>query len=195
METGEKEMSGEESLRIISDMINKTRVNIRDGIFHLLFWGWLIFFCAMGVYLLSRFTAIEKPWMLWLLTVPGIFVSFLYGFIKGKKSNVHTYAETIYMWVWMTFIITAVVLVFLRSKNMESFAPYILMLAAMPTFLSGIIVRFKPLMAGGFTFWVFAIAAHFAGPGVDLLLVSASVLTGYLIPGYILKKKVDHDSL
>ena len=35
-------MTGEESLRIITEMINKTKVNIRQGSFHLLFWGWLI---------------------------------------------------------------------------------------------------------------------------------------------------------
>jgi hypothetical protein len=37
METNEKMMTGEESLRIITDMLNKTRVNIRQGSFHLLF--------------------------------------------------------------------------------------------------------------------------------------------------------------
>ena len=195
METGEKVMSGEESLKIISDMINKTRINIRDGIFHLLFWGWLIFFCALSVYLLSSFTAMERPWMIWLLNIPGVFVSFLYGFIKGKRSNVQTYADRIYMWVCIAFIFTAVVLIVLRSENMESFAPYILMLAGMPTFLSGIIARFNPLVAGGVAFWICAVVAHFAGPGADMLIASAAVLAGYLIPGYMLKRKVDHDSL
>jgi len=195
METGEKVMSGEESLRIISDMINKTRVNIRQGIFHLLFWGWLTFFCALSVYLLSRFTGMERPWMIWFLTVPGIFVSFLYGYIKGKKSNVQTYADKVYMWVWIAFIFTAVVLFVLKSENMESFTPYILMLVGMPTFLSGIITRFNPLVAGGIAFWVFAIASHFAGSGTDMLIASAAVLSGYLIPGYMLKIKIDHDSL
>ncbi|HNR40962.1 MAG TPA: hypothetical protein PKL65_01915 [Bacteroidales bacterium] len=38
-------------------MINRTKVNIRQGSFHLLFWGWLIFFCSLGEYLLVRLTA------------------------------------------------------------------------------------------------------------------------------------------
>src|ERR1035437_5567704 len=41
MENEEKMMTGEESLRIITEMINKTKVNISQGSFHLLFWGWL----------------------------------------------------------------------------------------------------------------------------------------------------------
>ena len=52
MENSEKMMTGEESLRIITDMINKTKINIRQGSFNLLFWGWLIFGCALGEFLL-----------------------------------------------------------------------------------------------------------------------------------------------
>jgi hypothetical protein len=194
METGEKVMSGEESLKIISDMINKTRINIRDGIFHLLFWGWLIFICALGEYVLSRFTGMERPWLVWLLTIPGVFVSFIYGYMKGRKSNVQTYADWIYMWTWITFIIAAVVLFLLKRDTMESFTPYILMLAGTPTFLSGIIARFNPLVAGGVAFWIFAIAAHFV-PEAGMFIAAAAVLGGYLIPGYMLKRKVDHDSV
>ncbi len=194
METGEKVMSGEESLRIISDMINKTRINIRDGIFHLLFWGWLIFICALGEYVLARFTGLERPWLIWMLTVPGVFVSILYGYIKGRKSKVYTYADMIYMWTWMAFLFCSVVLFVIKNKSMESFTPYILMLAGLPTFLSGIIARFNPLVAGGVAFWIFAIAAHFV-PEAGMFIAAAAVLAGYLIPGYMLKRKVDHDSV
>ena len=54
MENEEKMMTGEESLRIITEMINKTKVNIRQGSFHLLFWGWLIFACSLSEYLLDE---------------------------------------------------------------------------------------------------------------------------------------------
>lgn len=42
METEEKQMTGEESLKIITDMINKTKTNIRQSSFHLLFWGYIL---------------------------------------------------------------------------------------------------------------------------------------------------------
>jgi hypothetical protein len=61
MENEEKMMSGEESLRIITEMINKTKVNIRQGSFHLLFWGWLIFACSMSEFLLMKFTGLTSP--------------------------------------------------------------------------------------------------------------------------------------
>jgi hypothetical protein len=192
MEQDEKVMTGEESLRIISEMINRTKVNIRQGIFHLLFWGWLVFFCSLAEYLLLKFTGMENPWIVWLLTIPGAFVSFIYGFVKGKRSPFHTYADMLYMWTWMAFFISAVVLFIISSERMVSFTPLILMLVAIPTFLSGFIIKFKPLIIGGILFWVFALIGYFAGHEVALLTVPPAMLTGYLIPGYMLKNKVSN---
>jgi hypothetical protein len=195
MEPDEKVMTGEESLRIISEMINRTKVNIRQGSFHLLFWGWLVFFCSLSVYLLFIFTDIVNPWLIWLLTIPGAFVSFIYGYVKGKKSPFHTYADMLYMWTWMGFFAAAVVLFIITSDRMESIGPYILTLAGLPTFFSGFIIRFKPLILGAISFWVFALIAYFAGPSLGQLAVPAAMLTGYLIPGYMLKRKVNHGTV
>jgi len=195
MENTEKMMTGEESLRIITEMINRTKVNIRQSSFHLLFWGWLIFACSLAEYLLYRFTDFSNAWYVWFFVIPGVFVSMIYGFVTGRKAKVHTYADMIYMWTWMGFLAAAVVLFIIVSKHMETVPPFILMLAAMPTFISGFIIKFKPLIFGGMTFWILALVAHFAGPSVAPLAVPAAMLTGYLIPGYLLRKKVDHDKV
>ena len=195
METEEKLMTGEESLKIISEMINKTKVNIRQGSFHLLFWGWLIFACSLSEYLLDRFTDLANPWNVWFLVIPGAFVSFIYGYMKGKKSPFHTYADMLYMWTWIGFFISAVVLFIITSDNMESVAPYILTLAGIPTFISGFIIKFKPLIFGSISFWLFALIAYFAGPSAGQMAVPAAMLTGYLIPGYMLKSKVSHGTV
>jgi len=194
METEEKMMTGEESLKIITEMINKTKVNIRQGSFHLLFWGWLILICSLSEYLLYKFTGLTNSWYVWLLVIPGVFVSMIYGFVTGRKAKMHTYADMLYLWTWMGFLVAAIVLFITISEDMDSVAPYILILAAMPTFMSGFIIRFKPLIIGGITFWIFALVARFAGP-VAPLAVPVAMLTGYLIPGYMLKRKVDHETV
>jgi hypothetical protein len=195
MENTEKMMTGEESLRIITEMINRTKVNISMGSFHLLFWGWLIFACSLSEYLLYKFTDFSNAWYVWFFVIPGVFVSMIYGFVTGRKAKVHTYADMLYMWTWMGFLAAATVLFIIISKHMETVAPFILTLAAMPTFISGFIIRFKPLIFGGITFWILALIAHFAGPSVAPLAVPVAMLTGYLIPGYLLRKKVDHDTV
>jgi hypothetical protein len=195
MENNENFMTGEESLKIISEMINKTKVNIRQGSFHLLFWGWLIFICSLTEYLLSKLTNIPNPWIVWLLVIPGAFVSMIYGYVNGRKAKVHTYAEMIYVWTWMGFLLSTIVLFIIVSKDMGSVPPFILTLAAVPTFISGFIIRFRPLIIGAITFWIFALIAHFGGFDIAHLAVPVAMLTGYLIPGYLLKRKVDHDTL
>ncbi|MDP4224093.1 MAG: hypothetical protein Q8868_12350 [Bacteroidota bacterium] len=195
METSEKIMSGEESLKIITGMINKTKGNIRQSSFHLLFWGWLIFACSLAEYLLGKFTSYATPWHVWYLVIPGVFVSLIYGAIKGRKAKVHTYAEMLSMWTWLGFIIAATILFILLKNNMESVPPFILLLAGFPTFVSGFILRFKPLIFGGLSMWAFSVVANFGGPDIAPLAVPVAMLTGYLIPGYILRRKVDHDSV
>jgi hypothetical protein len=195
MENEEKLMTGEESLKVITAMINKTRVSVMQSSFHLLFWGWLIFACSLSEFLLYKFTNFTNAWYVWFFVIPGVFVSMIYGFTKGRKASLHTYAEGIYVWVWMAFLIASVVLFIVHSSQMESISKYILLVAAMPTFISGIVLKFKPLVWGGVSMWVLALTAHFGGDIVSGLSVPVAMITGYLLPGYLLRKKGSHETL
>ncbi len=195
MENEEKQMTGQESLKIITDMINRTKTNIRQSSFHLLFWGWLIFFCSLSEYLLWKFTDYASPWYVWFFVIPGVIVSLAYGFIKGRKETAWTYATMLYVWTWMGFLFASLVLYLIQMKNMESFSPLILTLAGLPVLFSGCILKFRPLIFGAFSFWIFALAAHYGTPDISALATPAAMLTGYLIPGYILKRKNSHDAV
>lgn len=195
METRENQLTSQESLKIITDMINKTKTSINQSSFHLLFWGWLIFFCSLSEFILWKFTSYATPWYVWFFVVPGVIVSLVYGFAKGRKDNAWTYATGLYVWNWIGFLFAALVLYFISMKNMESFGPFILTLAGMPLLMSGCILKFRPLIIGAFTFWIFALAARFGGPVVSALSTPAAMLTGYLIPGYLLKRKNSHDTV
>jgi hypothetical protein len=195
MENDEKMMTGEESLRIITEMINKTKVNIRHGSFHLLFWGWLLIFCSLAVWLLVNYTSFSHPYSVWFLVIPGAFVSMIYGFVNGRKSKVRTYADGLYMWTWIGFLITATVLFIVGAKSMQTITPLILLLAGFATFVTGSIIKFKPLVLGSICFWIVALLVHFAGPEYSSLGTAVAVLIGYLIPGYMLKHRTNHDTV
>jgi hypothetical protein len=68
MENEEKLMTGEESLRVITDMISKTRVGITQPSFHLLLWGWLIFACGLSEFLLWKYACRDG----YRLSYPGL---------------------------------------------------------------------------------------------------------------------------
>jgi hypothetical protein len=195
MENDGKIASGEESLKIITDMINKTQTSVAQSSFHLLFWGWLVFGCSLVQFVFNNYTEYTNGWTVWFLTIPGVFVSFIYGFLKGRKATVHTYSERLSMWTWYGFTFTMIVLFIIHSKNMEDVSKYILMLIGMPVFLSGFILKFKPLVYGGIAFWLFALTTHFGGPLVAGLSMPVSIVCGYLIPGYLLKRRNSHDAV
>jgi hypothetical protein len=195
MEPSEKMMTGEESLRIISEMLNKTRVNFRLGSFHLLLWGWLIVICSLTEFVLARFTGSAHPYYAWFLVIPGVLASMAYGIFTGSRLKVHTYADSIWMWTWIGFLIAMLILFAIHSKSMENISQYILLLVGFPTFVSGVIIKFRPLIIGGLCFWIFALVVCFGGPIIGPLGVPVSMIIGYLIPGYMLKNKVDHDTI
>jgi hypothetical protein len=147
--------------------------------------------CSLAEYFLWNFHVTDHPWRVWYLVIPGAFISLGYGFARGRKARVHTYADKVWMWTWVAFMIAMIVLFVIHSKSLGSISPYILMLAGFPTFVSGIIIRFRPLIIGGICFWVLAILVYLAPPSLGQLGIPLAMITGYLIPGYMLKNKAD----
>jgi hypothetical protein len=64
-----------------------------------------------------------------------------------------------------------------------------LALYGMPTFLSGITLRFKPLIYGGIACWLLSIIACFTPYQFHLLLLGLAVIIAWIVPGYILKAR------
>jgi len=195
MEKEEKMMTGEESLRLITEMINRTKGDLRQASFHILFWGWLLFTCSMAEYLLCKFTSLSSPWYVWLAVIPGLFVSLIYGYMTGRKLKFFTYSSMIYMWTWLSFLFSALVLFSIEARTMDLFPPLILTLAGMATFISGTIIKFRALILGGAAFWIFALLSHFTTGDISDLSIPAAMLFGYLIPGYLLRKKKENNEI
>jgi hypothetical protein len=118
-----------------------------------------------------------------------------YGIVNGRKAKVHTYADRIYMWVWMGFLASFLVLFTIHSKSLGTISPYILTLVGFATFVSGFIIKFKPLIIGGILFWIIAVIVSFADPSIAPFGMTVAVITGYLIPGYMIKNKTGHDKI
>lgn len=185
MNTTDK-MSGEESLEIITRMINVAKGNLKGSSFHFLLWGWVSVLGNLGHFYLMQYTEYPHPYAIWLITIPAWAVSMIYGYRQSRKATVHTYADRSILWVWTAFAFSAIVLIF--SGQLGSLIPpLILVLAGMSTFITGLLLRYKPLIYGGSTFWIFAAIAFQVSPAYALLVSAIAITVGYLIPGYILK--------
>jgi hypothetical protein len=187
MEPNEKVLKPEESLQIIEKMIQRTQKNLHDSSFYFLLWGWIILIGNLGHIIMNRIPTIDKPYLIWLIVIPGIIANFIYGMKQGKKNCVRTHLDRVNFLNWMSFLVGyAIVIVFMKQFNYKV-TPLIFILAGNATFLTGIIIKFKPLIWGGIVFWL-GVILQFVLPIEYVEFVSPVVIIlGYLIPGYLLK--------
>jgi uncharacterized membrane protein len=68
-------------------------------------------------------------------------------------------------------------------------------MAGMPLMISGVIMKFRPMMFGAGAFWILALVAHFGGDTVSVLTMPVAMVIGYLVPGYLLRKRGSHDTV
>jgi hypothetical protein len=111
---------------------------------------------------------------------------------RKKKEKVKTYTEEIMNYVWFAFVITMILtgLILARVDGAEYYRLInLLMLYGIPTFLSGIILKFRQLIVGGICCWVLAIVSTFIPYDYQLLLLSVAMLVAWIIPGYSLQSK------
>jgi len=195
MKNEEKLMTGEDSLRVITEMINKTRVSVAQASFHLLLWGWLIFACSLSEFVLWKYAGWANSWYVWFAVIAGVFVSLAYGFVKGKRERIFTYGTKIYIWTWIAFFLASVVFFIVFPVKTGNVGKYMLLIAAIPLLISGVILNFWPMMWGAVAFWVLAILAHFGGETVSGLAMPAAMVIGYLVPGYLIRKRGSHDTV
>lgn len=179
-------LSSEESLEIITQMIETAKGNIRGSGFYFLFWGWVVIAGNLGHFYLMEFTDVEHPYAVWLITIPAWIISMLYGYRQSATEKVQTYSGKLIMWMWIAFTICLVILIF-SGKFGELIPPVILLIAGIPTFMSGLILKFRPLIYGGSSFWIFSVIAFSVEPSYSLLVSAMAIAVGYLIPGYKLR--------
>ena len=87
METGEKNLTHDESFELIQSMISMAKNNLTDDGFHFLLWGVLAILASMGQYILLQvnFANNGLPWML--MPVIGIPLALIYRWRKEKEQK------------------------------------------------------------------------------------------------------------
>ncbi len=190
MENNES-LSANESLKLIESMIYKAQNRFSENGTLYLLWGWVVFFCSIIQYLFLKFTQYTNGSLIWSVTILVLIYQIIYLSKKQKKVKVKTYTDEIIGYVWMTFGICMGLLTVIMSRvNIWMlFYPFIFLFYGIPTFLSGAIMRFKPLMIGGFCCWLLSIAATFITSLEVILLFIPAVLFGWIIPGYLLRAR------
>lgn len=178
----------EQSLKIIEQMIQKTKGNMHDSSFYFLLWGWIILIINIGQIILS-YMKYDKPYFIWLVIIPGIIASGVYGARTGKKAKANTHLDRINFMIWMAFLVCYFTVIIFMKELDYKIVPLIFLLAGNATFLTGVVIKFKPLMWGGLVFLA-GVFAYFLLPGTYFQFISpVAIILGYLIPGYLLRSQ------
>jgi hypothetical protein len=188
----QQDFSAKDSLQLIESMISKAQNRFNENGHLYLLWGWVVLVCSIisfiSVYFFGNFNNLMYVWM---LTIPTVIYQMIYLSRVKKSTTVRTYTDDINNYVWLVFVIMGflVGIIIGRGGQPQLFNPLILMLYGMPTFLSGIILKFVPLRIGAISCWVLALVSVFIPYEFSFLLLALAVITTWIVPGYLLRSR------
>lgn len=184
----EQNMTGQESLAIISQMIKEARKNFSDTAIFFLIWGAILATAGIAEYLLMQ-GQFARPYLVWPIAgVVGGVISGVIGARLGKRKGASTLFDRLTFALWTSFFITLVIFIFCCVLSSINPGAFIMVLTGLPTITTGLVLKFKPLIFGGIVFWVSGIVGFFIPDAYLPLLFSLSIILGYIIPGLLLRK-------
>jgi hypothetical protein len=186
MESKEK-FNHEQSLQLISEMISAAKNDVRADSFIFLLWGWLVLLASSGQLILAM---LHSPlnWLPWMLMPLGGIITVVYSLRKRRTEKTRTAVTETLKHIWIAFSAALFIILFLNRMAFMQVMPCVMVLYGIGLYLSGAALRFRPLRVGGIFCWVCAVAGFLIQDNAaQLLILDASVLGGYLIPGYLLR--------
>ena len=186
----EKSLSGQESLQLITQMIGKAKNDYYESGLGALLWGFTNLICFTLAYCdaVKWFEMPFDPFYLMGIT----FILQVYFDRKEKKyQTAITYKDETHRYVWLAFAISVLVLTIAGAIANIGYIvlPLLLLLFAIPTFISGCINKFSPFIIGGISCWILCIVSFFYQGYNTYLLVALGAGMAWIIPGFILRAR------
>lgn len=189
-------MTPEESLQIIQKTISNSRRNMREGSFYYILWGWMLILASLSNYAVLRYYIIKEAyaslwWKSLLIWIIYVAIAMLIQYVQNNRSlqreKVFSHLDRYIATLWLTSGVIMALMVFFAFKVDSYPVPFILGITALATFVSGMMVRYTPLIVGGIVFLIAAVIAIYIGGLEQLLVFAGAMILGYLIPGYMLR--------
>jgi len=187
-----KNFTPEESLLLISKTIEETKQKFQENGHIIILWGSITFLVFFLQYFFSYTGLYKKFDIIWtcILFPFGAIYTFVYVRGKEKKYNIpkNVLARIIGTMGWVVGMNLMLLGFFFNDDLGNAIAPIFLILFALLIIMTGVSIKFKPLIIGGIllnligfgTFWV---SRDYQG--FSMMLGS---LVGLIIPGILLNK-------
>jgi hypothetical protein len=183
------ELTNEQRLALIADMIGQAKKNVaKGGSFYFLLWGVVVATANFGHYVMEAYSLYDRPYMIWLITIPASIASIVYSIRQDRQALVSTQLDRLYGQLWIAiFVVIVILLAHMPQLDFQHNA-IILALCGLGTFMNGAMLRFTPLILGGVALWVGAIVAFRADVTDQYLVAGVAIVIGYLVPGFLLRQ-------
>jgi hypothetical protein len=198
----EKQLTEQESLSIIRQMINSAKKEQKDDGRGWIIWGWMLFFTSVLTLLNMRFDWYQT-FIFW--NVFGIItiVYFIYETIKffffKKTEKVRTYTGDLLAKLNIGFFISLMFIIIsinVGARIMDNIATVnigfslLISLYAFWILIYGTALNFKPSIIGAYVSWAIGLVALFLNDFEKVMALHAlAVLCGYIIPGHIANRE------
>jgi hypothetical protein len=191
----EKQISGQEGLAIIQQMINTAKKEQKDNGMGWIIWGWLLFLASVFTYINLKIQW-QKTWFFWNLFGALTLVVLLYQVIRysffRRKDKVRTYMKDLFEKLNVGFFIQLFFVILAMNLGVSPLKGFAILIGTYGFWILiyGALLDFKPSIIGAFVTWAFGIGALFAESFEQtMILHAAAVLFGYIIPGHIAYKE------
>jgi hypothetical protein len=207
----ETKFTEQESLAVISEMIDRARNNIQRGAgTFMIYWGTMVAIAALLnialVFLLhSMSLSTNYSFHIWWIMLPAWTGSFLLYRKKDRSAIVKSHIDRTVSSVWAAFGISIsifLLMIFALSYSFQEYRyffylinPVIMLITAIGEYITAKICRFRPFMNGAIALWTGSPACTlaiilFGGDGVlvQFLILAICMIIGLVIPGYKLNQ-------
>ena len=183
-----------EELRIINDMLTRTRRQTAEGGNYFIVWGILLLFAVgtmWGLIMLKRY---EFIWINWILyTLLGVGYSIWQGRRIDRIARVKSYAATALQAIWSGLGIGFIFLMFIGPVlGLYTTQPLFYISAVLTgggTFATGLILGTRVMLWSAAGWWLGALAlGYLHGSSATMGLYMLLLVVCYLLPGIILKR-------
>lgn len=200
----EKNLTGNDSLNIINEMISQARSNFqKDAALPSIIAGYCVAAVAsLNFVLLFVLSNPGYSFHVWWLMVPMWVVLAIVGKSQDKKTLVKTHIDRIVEQMWKAYgyaIIVSLLSIFGLCAALGTWlpaaliTPTLLMLTGFTQYVTGTACRFRPYIFGAYVFWIgalLAVAVYFTPmSGFQFLILALCMLGGFVIPGHKANKK------
>ncbi len=210
MNQPEKKLTKKESLDLIAMMINKAKDTCHDTGLAAIMWGSVIAICSL-IRLSEIHFNFKLPFDIYLLTFAAVIPQIYFSVKEKKARKVKAYGDVFFDNMWMAFGICIFLMIYITNSVYSEFKPmaeeyskltghsapfrfyefssaFFLLLYGLPTFVTGISMKFRPMLLGGLLCWICCLITIYTPVKIDLILTALSSVFAWLIPGIIMEK-------